>query len=108
MDKSNKFSWTWRIKEECLEDYVKMHIDPWPEILEEHRKSGIKNYSIFQNGVQFFYCFECDDVNLAFEYIGKSEVCKRWNAITSKMVEDSFDFDEEEPIKPLTEIFYLK
>jgi len=107
MKKSNKFSWAWRIKEECLEDYVKMHLDPWPEILEEHTKAGIKNYSIFQNGNQFFYCFECEEVNLAFEYIGKSEVCKRWNAITSTMVEDSFDFDDKEPIKPLTEIFYL-
>lgn len=84
-----------------------MHLHPWPEVLEEHTKAGIYNYSIFQHGRQFFYCFECDDVSEAFDYIAKSEACQRWNAITSKMVEGSFDFNEEEPIVPMREVFYL-
>lgn len=108
MVNSNKFAWTWNVKEEYLEEYVKMHLNPWPEIMEEHRKAGIRNYSIFQNGTQFFYCYECDDVKTANAYIAKSEACNRWNAITSKMVEGSFDFNEDEPIKPLREVFYLK
>ncbi len=108
MNKSNKFAWTWYVKEECLDEYVKMHLNPWPEILEEHTKAGYKNYSIFQNGNQFFYCFECDDVQAAFEYINKSEVCNRWNAITSKMVKGSFDYGDDAPIKPMDEVFYLK
>lgn len=105
---SNKFAWTWTIKEEFLNEYVNMHLNPWPEVLEEHRKAGIRNYSIFQNDRQFFYVFECDDVQAAFEYMDKSEVCRRWNAITSKMVEGSFDFGQPDPIRPLREIFYLK
>lgn len=108
MINSNKYAWTWNIKEEYLEEYVKMHLEPWSEILEEHSKAGIINYSIFQNGNQFFYCFECEDVEAAFAYIAKSDVCNRWNAITSKMVKGSFDFNTEEPIKPLLEVFYLK
>jgi L-rhamnose mutarotase len=108
MVNSNKYAWTWYVKEECLEEYVKMHLDPWQEILDEHSKAGIKNYSIFQNGNQFFYCFECDDVEAANNYIAKSEACNRWNAITSKMVVGSFDFNEAEPIKYMKEVFYLK
>lgn len=108
MNKSNKFAWTWYVKEEYLDEYVKMHLNPWPEILDEHSKAGYKNYSIFQNGNQFFYCFECDDVQAAFEYINKSEVCNRWNAITSKMVKGSFDYGDDAPIKPMDEVFYLK
>ncbi|WZL81279.1 L-rhamnose mutarotase [Vallitaleaceae bacterium 9-2] len=108
MEKSNKFAWTWEIKEEALEEYVKMHLEPWQEILDEHTKAGFKNYSIFQNGNQFFYVFECDDVEKAFAYIDQSEPCQRWNAITSKMVKGSFDFGEAEPITPMREVFYLK
>lgn len=108
MEKSNKFAWTWEVKEEALEEYVKMHLEPWQEILDEHSKAGIKNYSIFQNGNQFFYVFECDDVEKAFAYIDESEACQRWNDITSKMVKGSFDFGEAEPIKPMREVFYLK
>ena len=104
---SNKWTWTWRVKEECLEEYVAMHLNPWPEILGEHSKAGISNYSIFQNGNQFFYCYECEDSKAAFDYIAKSDACNRWNAITSKMVEGSFDFNDEVPMQPLRELFYL-
>jgi L-rhamnose mutarotase len=108
MINSNKFAWTWFIKEECLEEYVKMHLDPWNNMMLEHRKAGIKNYSIFKNGNQFFYCFECEDVEAAFVYIAKSEACNKWNDITSIMVKGSFDFNDAAPIKPMREIFYLK
>lgn len=108
MAHSNKFAWTWEIKEAFLEEYVKMHLEPWQEIMEAHSKAGIYNYSIFQNKTQFFYCFECDDVEKAFAYIDKDEACNRWNAITSKMVKGSFDFGDSEPIKPLKEVFFLK
>ena len=108
METSNKFAWKWRIKEEFLEEYVKMHLDPWPEIMAEHTAAGIFNYSIFQNGNEFFYCFQCDDVKKAFAHIDKSESCQRWNAITSKMVEGSFDFAKANPITFLREVFYLK
>ena len=108
MIKNNKYAWTWQIKEEYLDEYVKMHLDPWPEIMSEHEKAGIRNYSIFQNGTQFIYVFECDDVKAAFDYLDQSPDCQRWNAITSKMVEGSFDFSESEPISFLKQVFYLK
>ena len=108
MEPSKKLAWTWLIKEEYLDEYINMHLNPWPEILEEHSRAGIRNYSIFQNGNRFFYCFECDDTEAAFNYIAKSEPCGRWNAITSKMVKGSFDFNKAEPVKPMREVFYLK
>jgi L-rhamnose mutarotase len=108
MENQKKYAWTWNIKPECLDEYVKMHLDPWSEIMKEHSQAGIYNYSIFQNGNQFFYCFECDDVDKAFNYLGKSEACQKWNAITSKMVEGSFDFENEDPISFLNEVFFLK
>lgn len=108
MFQNNKYAWTWRVKEEYLDEYVKMHLNPWKEIMEEHTRAGYRNYSIFQNGNQFFYCFECDDVKAANEYIAQSDACQKWNAITSKMVEGSFDFNEEEPITFMKQVFYLK
>lgn len=107
MEQCSKFAWTWFIKKENVDQYVEMHLNAWPEILAEHRQAGIRNYSIFQNGCQFFYCFECDDVEAAFTYLNVSEACKRWNEITSQMVEGSFDFNIPNPIKPMREVFYL-
>ena len=103
-----RYAWTWNIKPESIDEYVRMHNDPWPEVLEEHARAGIRDYSIFRNGTQFFYTFACDDVELAFSRINDSEVCQRWNAITSRMVEGSFDFAQKEPITFLPEVFRLE
>jgi L-rhamnose mutarotase len=108
MHRRKKYAWTWKIKKECMEEHVKMHLNPWPEVLEELRNAGMRNYSIFQEGERFFYCFECDDVDKAFNYVAKSETCQKWDAITSKMVEGSFDYNEDEPIKFMREVFYLE
>lgn len=105
---SKKYAWSWKIKDEYVDEYVKMHLNPWPEILEEHSRAGIRNYSIFQNVSQFFYCFECDDVQKAFEYLAESEFCRKWNAITRKMVEGTLDYEKSNPIANLQEVFFLK
>ena len=107
MDRKQRYAWSWQIKDECIDEYVRMHMNPWPEVMEEHSKAGISGYSIFQNGNQFFYTFECDDVEKAFGYLSESEACRRWNAITSKMVQGSFDFAEDSPIQFLPEVFRL-
>lgn len=106
--KNNKFAWTWYIKQDVLDDYINMHLNAWPDVLQAHTEAGIQNYSIFQNGNQFFYCFECDNISAAFRYLENNEACRRWNALTSKMVEGSFDFSKDEPIKPMRQVFYLK
>lgn len=104
---SNKFAWTWNIKRECVDEYVKMHKQVWEDVLEEHIKAGIRNYSIFQNGTQFIYVYECDDIHFATDYIANSAACQKWDAITSKMVEGSFDWGAEDSVVFLREVFYL-
>ncbi len=101
------YAWTWTIKPECLDDYVKLHKNPWPEMIGELRASGLHIMDIFQFGNRFFYYAQSEDMDAAFEYQSKSEVCKRWNAITSAMVEGSFDFSEEEPVAYLDRSFTL-
>lgn len=103
-----KYAWVWNIKPDAVDEYVKMHKNPWPEIMEAHRKAGIHNYSIFRNGLQFIYVFETDDIDKAVRTMDQDPDCQRWNAVTSKMVEGSFDFSEPNPIEYLEEVFYLE
>ncbi|MFV0399067.1 MAG: L-rhamnose mutarotase [Oscillospiraceae bacterium] len=102
-----RYAWTWKVKPEYLDEYVELHRNVWPDVREEHTKAGYRNYSIFQNGNQFFYVFECDDPQKTNEYIAASEPCQRWNAITSKMIDGSFDWGEAEPVVYLEEVFHL-
>lgn len=104
----NRYAWTWIIKEDSVEEYVRMHANVWESVLDEHTNAGIRNYSIFQNGRQFIYVYECDDIDHARTYIANSAVCRKWDAITSKMVEGSFDWGKDGSVTFLKEIFYLK
>jgi L-rhamnose mutarotase len=104
----NIYAWRWNIKPEFTQEYVKMHIDAWPEVLEAHSKAGIKNYSIFQNGNEFFYYFETDDFDKAMKYLDNDPVCQRWNSITSKMITTNVDFGDNSPLPLMSHVFYLK
>jgi L-rhamnose mutarotase len=105
-----KYAWVWNVKPECVEEYAAMHLKPWPEIMKAHSKAGIKNYSIFQNGNQFFYEFECDgDPNAAFAAMERDPDCVRWNSITTKMLDLPPGTGElGGAIRFLPEVFYLE
>ena len=106
---SEKFAWKWTIKPEYIDEYIEMHLNPWPEVMDEHTKAVIRNYSIFNSGNEFFYCFECDNVKAAFDYMAKSEICAKWDSITEKMVDGGFEVGNElNSISFMSEIFYLK
>ena len=104
-----RYAWTWRIKPNRIDEYVRMHKEPWPEIMREHSAAGIRDYSIHRDGNQFFYTFECDAVEAAFRYLAASDA--RASAGTrspARWSKRSFDFDDAEPIQFLEEVFRLE
>jgi len=45
-----------KIKEDKLEEYRKLHADPWPEVVKKIKECNIRNYSIYyRNGWLFGY-----------------------------------------------------
>ena len=51
-----------RVKPEMLEEYKRLHANPWPEVLQMIEACNIRNYSIYlKDGFLFSY----------FEYIGE-------------------------------------
>jgi L-rhamnose mutarotase len=106
----SKYAWVWNVKSEWVEEYVKMHRNPWPEIMRAHSKAGMKNYSIFRNGNQFFYEFECDgDPAAAFALMERDPDCVRWNSITAKMLDLPPGTEQfGGTIQYLPEVFYLE
>lgn len=106
---SKKYCWVWNIKPECVEEYVKLHKNPWPEIMKAHSEAGFKDYSIFRNGNQFIYTFDCDgDPEKAFAEVVKDPDTKRWNAITGPMLDvDLKGGDVDSGVVYLEEVFRL-
>ena len=46
------------IKSEAIEEYERIHAEVWPEVLDNIRRHGITNYSIFRLGNTLFGYYE--------------------------------------------------
>lgn len=91
-----KYAWIWNVKEEFMEEYKKLLSDNFPGVLEEQRKAGYRNQSVFNNGNQFYYVFECNNIDRANNYLSSSQVYKDWYESVSTMLEGVLELKKAE------------
>ncbi len=72
------YAWVLGVRPGYEDEYKKRHDEIWPELAEDIRKAGIRNYNIFRHGLTLFGYFECDDLPAAIETLGKSDANRRW------------------------------
>ena len=46
------------VRSESIDQYERLHAHPWPGVLDQIRRSNIRNYTIFREGTQLFAYFE--------------------------------------------------
>lgn len=71
-----------RVRPEKLAEYVEVHQQVWPEMLEALSRSGWRNYSLFlqaDTGLVVGYV-ESDDVDAARAAMAETETDTRWQA----------------------------
>lgn len=75
-----KYAWKARIKEGSLDEYVKRHNEIWPDMVDVLKEAAIKNYSIWNSGLDLFGYYECEKgVDYANKIQSESEIVKRWD-----------------------------
>jgi L-rhamnose mutarotase len=68
------------VKPECIDEYVRVHQDVWPEMLNALTECGWRNYSLFlreEDGLVIGY-FEADDVEEARRLMVQHPVNAKW------------------------------
>ena len=97
-----------KIKLECAEQYIALHKDPWPEMLQAEIEAGIhKEVIFFYDNMSIIYS-ECEDYDEADRKLRATEVCKRWDETVKPWMEWSirppkvFDLRQqaEGPLQP--------
>ncbi len=79
---------TMRLLPGGLAEYRRLHETIWPEMLDEMRKHGIRQVSVFESDpVLFLYAEVTDDE--AFDRMFTSEVYLRWAALMAPLMEIS-------------------
>ncbi len=87
-------------------EYRKRHDEIWPELLEEFKKAGIYDYSIFLDGDanNLFAVQKLDDKNTV-EKITQTAIFKKWRAHMKGLLEANSDGS---PIQyRLHEVFHM-
>ncbi len=70
-----------------MEDqYDRRHADVWNDMKDMLKTSGVRNYSIFRDGIHIFGYWECDDLNSTLAHIRSSEANVRWQKYMSDVI----------------------
>ena len=74
------------LKPELVPEYLQVHEQVWPEVLEALTRTGWRNYSLFlraEDGLVVGYC-ETDDFEATTAAMDREEVSARWEATMSR------------------------
>ena len=94
-----------KLKEDRIDDYLKAH-QVWPELIDEMKKVGIQNYSMFlrQDGLVVGY-LEAPDCKEALRQLEKTDVSQRWEASVAEYFEGAGG--DSENLDWLEQYFYM-
>lgn len=67
------------IKEEYRDEYVKIHLEAWPEMLKAIREAGFTNEVIYYYQDQSIIFLECPDLKACDAKLRATEICKKWD-----------------------------
>jgi L-rhamnose mutarotase len=98
-----------RLRENCEEEYRKLHREVWPDVLAALKVAGVSNYSIYlRDGLLFSYMeFSGESFETALGEIARDEATQQWWALTSPCQEPLDTAEPGEWWVPVDEVFHL-
>ena len=97
------------LRPESIEAYERLHAAPWPGVVDQIRRSNIRNYTIFRDGTDLFASFDYvgDDFAADMAAMAADPETQRWWALTDAMQEPLPDREPGSWWKTLREIFHV-
>jgi L-rhamnose mutarotase len=95
------------VQPDKLDEYKRLHVEVWPDLLADMRAAGMRNYSIFADGPELFAYLECDDWDAVNAALAKSDANRRWQEFMRGYLATPVDPDATEPFRLLDEVFRL-
>jgi L-rhamnose mutarotase len=78
------------------EEYVRRHVEIWPEMVDAMKKAGFANYTLFRRGRDVIAVCECHpDAATCFARFAELGVGERWAASMEAIVTDLTDENGE-------------
>jgi L-rhamnose mutarotase len=93
----------------AAEEYERLHLDVWPEVLSQISRSNIRNYSIFRMGQLLFSYFEYVGTNYEVDMadLARDPATKDWWALCRPLQNQIPGTAADEWWMALPEIFHV-
>ena len=88
-------------------EYDRRHEAVWPELLEELRGFGVREYSIFRRGQELFLTLRVPEFAELQRRLAASEVNARWQAYMAEVFEPVPGLRAGEVLAVMEEVFYM-
>ena len=100
------------IKPEKIDDYKKLHLAVWPEILTQIQKSNIRKYSIFlrepENLLFGYMEYWGDDFAVDMAKMARDPKTQEWWALTDPCQDRFENLNANQQWAEMTEVFYME
>lgn len=80
------------LKDEHIAEYVELHKNPWPMMLETLKKWGAKEELIYIYKNLSIVFFECDNIEELYRKLAEENVVKEWDKVTKAWFKSEFIF----------------
>jgi L-rhamnose mutarotase len=99
-----------QVRPEMMDEYVRRHVEVWPDMLQALRETGWTNYTLFldRNDGTLFGYFETPDLAAAKAGMAAREVNARWQAEMAPFFIALDGKRPDEGFLQLEDVFYLQ
>lgn len=80
-----------RLKADQVDAYIEAHDNVWPEVAENLKRVGVKQYLIFRDGLDLFHAITCQDWDAALDALREDPVDRRWQEAMAAFTEVPVD-----------------
>jgi L-rhamnose mutarotase len=107
---AKRVAWVIKVKPEKLEEYKKLHANPWPEVNAILKDANIRNYSIYyRDGLLFSYLeYTGSDFDADMKKMADNPVTQKWWKLTDPCQEPVESAKEGEWWADLEEVYHLE
>jgi L-rhamnose mutarotase len=97
-----------RLRPDAIEAYEALHAAPWSGVLDQIRRSNIRNYTIWRDGLELFASLEYVGADFAADMaaMAADPETQRWWALTDALQEPLPDRQPGAWWKTMAEIFH--
>lgn len=96
-----------RLKPDKAEEYDRVHKDVWPELLQELKSFGVREYSIFRRNQQLVLYLRVTDFDRLLTQLAESEINLKWQGYVKDLFEGVPDIKQGETFAMMHEVFYM-